>query len=65
MKIYKFKDTAAIFWFFIICILQYKKYYNIVLGLLFIGMIGDLIISVTNVGNIDINNMINEYNAKI
>ncbi len=65
MKIYKFKDTAAIFWFFIICILQYKKYYNVVLGLLFIGMIGDLIISVTNVGNIDINNMINEYNAKI
>ena len=65
MKIYKFKDTAAIFWFFFICILQYKKYYNVVLGLLFIGMIGDLIISVTNVGNIDINNMINEYNAKI
>ena len=65
MKIYKLKDTIAIFWFFTICILQHKKYYKVVLGLLFIGMIGDLIISVTNVGNIDINNMINEYNAKI
>jgi len=51
MKVYKLKDTMAIFWFFIICILQYNKYYNTVLFLLSIGMIGDLVISVTDVGD--------------
>lgn len=59
MKIYKLKDTVAIFWFFVICILQHKKYYNLVLGLLFIGMLGDLMISITNIGNLDIKNLIN------
>ena len=49
MKIYKIKDTIAIFWFLILCILQYNKYYNTVLCMLFIGMLGDLIISVSNI----------------
>lgn len=59
MKIYKLKDRIAIFWFLIISILQYKKYYNIVLFLLFIGMLGDLVISVTDIGNTDIKNIFN------
>jgi hypothetical protein len=59
MKIYKIKDTMAIFWFFIICILQYNKYYKTVLLLLFLGMIGDLVISVTNIGDSNIKNLIN------
>jgi hypothetical protein len=49
----------AIFWFFIICILQYNKYYKTVLLLLFLGMIGDLVISVTNIGDSNIKNLIN------
>ena len=53
MKIYKIKDTIAIFWFFFICILQYNKYYNTVLFLLFLGMLGDLVISVSNIGDCD------------
>ena len=60
MKIYKVKDTIAIFWFFVICILQYNKYYNTVLILLFFGMIGDLVISITNIGDVNINNIINK-----
>lgn len=59
MKIYKIKDTMAIFWFFIICILQYNKYYKTVLLLLFLGMIGDLVISVTNIGDSNIKNLFN------
>lgn len=59
MKIYKIKDTMAIFWFFIICILQYNKYYKTVLFLLFLGMIGDLVISVTNIGDSNIKNLFN------
>lgn len=59
MKIYKIKDTVAIFWFFIICILQYNKYYKTVLLLLFLGMIGDLVISVTNIGDSNIKNLFN------
>lgn len=59
MKIYKIKDTIAIFWFFFICILQYNKYYNTVLFLLFLGMLGDLVISVSNIGDSNIKNLIN------
>ena len=51
MKLYKLKDIIAVFWFFIIILLQYNKYYTIVIILLTIGMICDLIISLTDIGN--------------
>lgn len=54
MKLYKLKDTIAIFWFFILVFLQYNKYYNTVLVFLTLGAIGDLIVSVTNIGETDI-----------
>ena len=50
MKLYKLKDKLAIFWFFILLCLQYNKYYKVVMLLLFIGMIFDLIITITNIG---------------
>ena len=59
MKLYKIKDAIAIFWFFIILILQYKKYYNTVLILLFIGMILDLIITISQIGEIKVDNLLN------
>lgn len=55
MKLYKIKDTIAILWFIILVFLQYNKYYNTVLVLLTLGAIGDLIVSVTNIGETDIN----------
>lgn len=55
MKLYKIKDTIAILWFIILVFLQYNKYYNTVLVLLTFGAIGDLIVSVTNIGETDIN----------
>ncbi len=54
MKVHKLKDTLAIFWFFVIVILQYNKYYNSVMYLLVIGMLGDLIVATTNIGDTDI-----------
>jgi len=57
MKLYKLKDISAIFWFFFIAILQYKKYYNVVLFLLFVGMLEDLVTSVTDIGNTNIKNI--------
>jgi hypothetical protein len=54
MKLYKFKDAGAVFLFIIIIILQYKKYYNLVLVLLTLGMFIDLLVSITNIGDIDI-----------
>ena len=59
MKLYKIKDAIAVFWFFIIVILQYKKYYNTVLILLFIGMILDLIITISQIGEIKVDNLLN------
>ena len=59
MKPYKIKDAIAVFWFFIILILQYKKYYNTVLILLFIGMILDLIITISQIGEIKVDNLLN------
>jgi hypothetical protein len=59
MKLYKIKDAIAVFWFFIILILQYKKYYNTVLILLFIGMILDLIITTSQIGEIKVDNLLN------
>jgi|COG998Drversion2_1049125.scaffolds.fasta_scaffold3844660_1 hypothetical protein len=59
MKLYKIKDAIAVFWFFIILILQYKKYYNTVLILLFIGMILDLIITISQIGEIKVDNLLN------
>ena len=59
MKLYQIKDAIAIFWFFIILILQYKKYYNTVLILLFIGMILDLIITISQIGEIKVDNLLN------
>ena len=59
MKLYQIKDAIAIFWFFIILILQYKKYYNTVLILLFVGMLLDLIITVSQIGEIKVENLLN------
>lgn len=50
MKLYKIKDLLAIFWFFIIIIFQYNRYYNLVIILLFLGMIADLLITITDIG---------------
>ena len=52
-------QAIAVFWFFIIVILQYKKYYNTVLILLFIGMILDLIITISQIGEIKVDNLLN------
>jgi len=61
MKLYQIKDAVAIFWFFIILILQYKKYYNTVLILLFVGMLLDLIITVSQIGEIKVENLLNFF----
>ncbi len=61
MKLYKIKDAIAVFWFFIIVILQYKKYYNTVLILLFVGMLLDLIITVSQIGEIKVENLLNFF----
>ncbi len=61
MKLYQIKDAIAIFWFFIILILQYKKYYNTVLILLFVGMLLDLIITVSQIGEIKVENLLNFF----
>ena len=55
MKLYKLKDTVAIFWFLILVFLQYNKYYNTVLVLLALGALGDFLVSVTNIGEKEIN----------
>ena len=44
----------AIFWFFILIILQLRGHYHVVTVLLTIGMILDLIISVTDFGDRDL-----------
>ena len=62
MKVYRLKDTLAIFWFFILIILQYKKKYTLVIILLTIGMIADLLVSVTNIGEMEVNIPIKETN---
>ena len=54
MKLYKLKDTIAVVWFFILVLLQYNRYYKTVLGILVLGGIGDLLVSVTNIGELDI-----------
>ena len=54
MKLYKIKDTLAIFWFFILIILQYNKKYNVVIILLTIGMLGDLFVTATDIGELNI-----------
>jgi hypothetical protein len=54
MKLYKLKDTIAIFWFFILIILQYYKKYTLVSMLLTLGMLGDLFVSVTDIGDIEL-----------
>lgn len=54
MKLYKIKDTFAIFWFFILIILQYNKKYNVVIILLTIGMLADLLVTVTDIGELNI-----------
>tara|TARA_B100001287_G_C22507112_1_gene446446 strand:- start:555 stop:779 length:225 start_codon:yes stop_codon:yes gene_type:complete len=55
MKLYKLKDTMAVPWFFILSYLQYNKYYKIVMWLLVIGGLLDLMISVTELGELEIN----------
>ena len=54
MKLYKIKDTLAIFWFFILIILQYNKKYNVVIILLTIGMLADLFVTATDIGELNI-----------
>ena len=58
MKVHKLKDTVAIFWFFVIALLQYNKYYTTVMALLFMGMLGDFIIATSDIGDEDINILI-------
>ena len=58
MKVYKLKDSIAILWFIVIALLQYKKYYRMVMILLLFGAVGDLIISVTNIGDTIIDSLI-------
>jgi hypothetical protein len=53
MKLYKIKDTFAIFWFFILIILQYNKKYMVVILLLIIGMLADLFITFTDIGELE------------
>ena len=55
MKLYRLKDTIAIFWFFVLIILQYKKRYTLVIILLTLGMLADLFISVTSIGELEVN----------
>ena len=57
MKVYKVKDTIAILWFFIIILFQYNKYYNTVLVLLTLGMLCDLMVCITNAGDVDIDSI--------
>ncbi len=45
----------AVPWFFILSYLQYNKYYKIVMWLLVIGGLLDLMISVTELGELEIN----------
>tara|TARA_Y200000002_G_C22660165_1_gene655390 strand:+ start:978 stop:1139 length:162 start_codon:yes stop_codon:yes gene_type:complete len=42
------------FGFFILIILQYNKKYNVVIILLTIGMLADLLVTVTNIGELNI-----------
>ena len=54
MKLYKIKDTLAIFWFFILIILQYNKKYKVVIILLTTGMLADLLVTSTDIGELNI-----------
>jgi len=54
MKLFKLKDTIAVLWFFILAYLQYNKYYNSVMSLLIIGGLLDLLVSITQIGEVDI-----------
>ena len=58
MKVYKLKDSIAILWFVALAFLQYNKYYRVVMILLIFGAAGDLIISVTNIGDTSIDSLI-------
>ena len=60
MKLYKLKDTMAVPWFFILSYLQYNKYYKTVMWLLVIGGLLDLMISITELGEeqIDLKSLI-------
>ena len=55
MKLFKLKDTIAVLWFFILAYLQYNKYYNSVMCLLVIGGLLDLLVSITQIGEVEIN----------
>ena len=54
MKLYKIKDTIAIGWFIILIYLLNNKYYKVVTVLLIFGMLADLIITITDIGDTDI-----------
>jgi len=54
MKLHKIKDSVAVGWFIIIIILLYYKNNKVVIGLLTIGLLGDLFISLTDIGDRDI-----------
>ena len=53
MKLYKLKDMLAIpFFFVIICLLNDSKNIPIVKGMLFLGALGDFIVSVSDIGEV-------------
>lgn len=54
MKLHKLKDAVAIFWFVVLVVLQYNRYYTSVLVLLAIGAVFDAVIVLTDVGDYDI-----------
>ena len=54
MKLYKIKDTIAIGWFFILLLLLHYKYYTVVTVLLTMGMLADLLITLTDMGDTEI-----------
>jgi hypothetical protein len=54
MKLHKIKDSVAVGWFIIIIILLYYKNNKVVIGLLTIGLLGDLFISLTDIGDTEI-----------
>ena len=55
MKLYKIKDgSAGIIWFPLLILLQLQKKYKVVTCLLAIGMLMDIIITFSDIGNYDI-----------
>ena len=54
MKLYKIKDSSAVLWFIVIIYLIKLRKLELVVFLLALGALGDLIIVVTDIGNMEI-----------